>query len=455
MTGTNRSNKQARALVIFGVIAAATSLPAPADSLLLNGDERLSGTVRAINKDGTVLLDTPLSPDPVALKADSVRKVLFSEKDGGAVNGNCLVTLANGDSLPGVIEEIDGQNLVLASGVTGRMVVPRAAVAALRPGLNHPTVIYSGPDDFEGWSRNKESAEQWSTEKRVFRVQGASSVSRKLELPNQFIIRFKLAWRNSPNFKCSFAAAGDQESDAQDRYYFQFNSAGMELKREAAVGKRYTTITSLNRLPQQFNGRQVTVEIRVDRSERVLQLWLNGELEGKWKDPLAKAPDGGVLVFTSNAGENEMQTISDLEVMDWNLKNDRRPGGERGDKTKDALLGTEGERFSGSLLQTRKSEEGLLYVFKNAFQENPIEVPEAAISAIYLAETPEGADSLDKGVFNLKLQGGGSLRVSECTFTADEVEVVHPLLGSMKLKRAIVAAFERKQAEPEGQKKKP
>ena len=45
--------------------------------------------------------------------------------------------------------------------------------------------------------------------------------------------------------------------------------------------------------------------------------------------------------------------------------------------------------------------------------------------------------------------------MSECTFTADEVEVVHPLLGSMKLKRAIVAAFERKQAEPEGQKKKP
>jgi len=133
MTGTNRSNKQARALVILGVLAAATTLPASADSLLLNGDERLSGTVRAINKDGTVLLDTPLSPDPVALKADSVRKVLFSEQDGGAVNGNCLVTLANGDSLPGVIEEIDGQNLVPAPGVTGRMVVPPAAAPSPPP----------------------------------------------------------------------------------------------------------------------------------------------------------------------------------------------------------------------------------------------------------------------------------------------------------------------------------
>lgn len=453
MTGTNRSNIHLRALAACGALAAA-GWQARADNLVLTGEERLSGTVRAISKDGTVLLDTPLSPEPVALKAASVRKVVFSENDAAATNGNCLVTLANGDSLPGVIEEIDATNVVMSTGVSGRMVVPRTAVASLRPGLNHPNILYSGPDDMEGWSRDKDSDDQWSVADHSLRVQGASSISRKLDLPEQFIVRFKLAWRNSPNFKFSFAADGDREGEAQDRYYFDFNSAGMQIKRESTGGKRYAQITTLNRLPQQFDGKQVTVEIRVDRRERVLQLWLNGELEVRGKDPLDKAPGGGTLVFTSNAAAGELQTISNIEVSDWNLKQERPPDGDRGDRTKDALLVREGERFSGTLTGTRNSDDGLLYVFKSAFQENAIEVPESAIVAIYLADPPAGNQAGNEGVFSLKLQGGGSLRVSECVFSADAVEVTHPLLGKLSLRRAIVGAFERKEAQPEEPKKK-
>lgn len=455
MTGTNLSEYTIRLLAAAGLLAVAAAWPARADQLQLTGGERISGTVSAINPDGTVVLETPLSPEPLRFKAGSVREVKFTDTDAAEVTGRCLVTLANGDALPGVIEEIDGQNLTMAGGGAGRMVVPRAVVASLMPGLNHPQVVLSGPDGFDGWKRNPESAEQWAVEQRAFRVEGASSISRKPELPEQFVVRFKLAWRNNPKFKFSFAADDDQEGEAQDRYYLQFNSGGLEIKRESATDKRYHSLVTLNRLPQQFKGRQVTFEIRVDRRERVLELWLNGEPEGKFKDPLSRAPEGGFLVFASDAGEDEMQTISDIEVTEWSPQSGRGPVGERGDKTKDALLGAEGERFSGKLERTKKGDDGLLYVFKNAFQENAIEVPEDAIAAIYLAETPEGAASRDKGIYSLRLQDGGLLRVSECVFAGDEVTVVHPLLGKMKLKRTSIVSFEHKETEPGNSKKKP
>ena len=433
-------------------IALATA--AHGDNLILTGDERISGTVRAINPDGTVLLDTPLSPDPVALKADSVRKVLFSENPAAGGDGNCLVTLANGDTLPGTIEGIDAKNITLVSSSTGKLAVPRSAVASIQPGGDQPVLIYAGPEGFEGWVRDRETSDQWVSEKGAFRVEGKGSISRKLDLPDGFIVRFKVAWRNSPNLKVSMAATETADGEEQDRYYLTFNPAGMEIKRETATGKRFQSIITLNRLPQQFDGRQVTVELRIDRKSKEIQLWLNGESEGKWQDPMASPPDGNLLVFASSAGENEMQTISEIGVYEWNNKNSRRPAGERGDRTKDALLSVEGERFGGSLLETRKNGAETVYVFKNAFQEQAIEVPESAVSAIYFAE-PEGeAENRDKGLFSLKLQGGGVLRVSECGFTPDEVEAAHPLLGKLRLKRGIVTAFERKTPEPKERKEK-
>jgi hypothetical protein len=153
------------------------------------------------------------------------------------------------------------------------------------------------------------------------------------------------------------------------------------------------------------------------------------------------------------ADEGSDLSISDIQVSDWNLKNDRRPADDRGDKTKDALIGVEAERFSGNLMATKPSPEGLLYVFKSAFQENAIEVPEAAVATLYFAE-PEGEQAAAvPSPFSLQFQGGGSLRVSACSFSESEVAATHPLLGPLKLQRDRVTAFERIPSKPQVEKK--
>jgi hypothetical protein len=457
MTGTNRSNTKLAGTAVLALLVGMAPLQLLADDLILEGKERLSGKVRAINPDGTVVLDTPLAPEAVELKGDSVKKVEFSVKPEPPAATSCQVTLANGDVLPAVVGSIDDKNVTLTSSVAGPLVIPRAMVSALRIGANHPNVIFAGPDGLGGWTRDKATAEQWSFDKGALRVQGSGSIGRTVELPQDFIVRFKLAWTNNPNFRFFFAGpAAAEGGGAVDQYFFQFNPAGIEIKREASSGRRYPpSIAQLSRLPQQFPGKRLTVEIRVDRSGRMLYLFLNDEPEGQraFKDPLPKAPVGNRIAFESMADEGSDLSISDIQVSDWNLKNDRRPADDRGDKTKDALIGVEAERFSGNLMATKPSPEGLLYVFKSAFQENAIEVPEAAVATLYFAE-PEGEQAAAvPSPFSLQFQGGGSLRVSACSFSESEVAATHPLLGPLKLQRDRVTAFERIPSKPQVEKK--
>ncbi|MCU0781375.1 MAG: hypothetical protein MUF04_09790, partial [Akkermansiaceae bacterium] len=160
----------------FRVAALAAAMPAwlAADQLSLGGNERLSGTVRAIHADGAVLLDTPLSPEPLLLKPDAVTRVVFGEDGNAAPEGDCLLTLTNGDALPGTLEAIDGERVVLSSGMAGRLEIPRAAVAALRPGLNHPRAVFTGPDALEGWTRTgRNAADNCTFEDGALRLRGA------------------------------------------------------------------------------------------------------------------------------------------------------------------------------------------------------------------------------------------------------------------------------------------
>lgn len=446
MTGTRNSNILAAAVCAAAFLAGITPPPLAADDLFLEGAERLSGSVRAIGDNGSVLLDTPLAPEPVPLKANSVRKVVFSDLADQPAAATCGVTLINGDVLPGDIESIDAKNLTVNSSVAGHFVIPRDQVYALQLGMHQANTLYAGPDGFNGWLREPATAEHWSFNDGAFQVRGNGKISRECDLPPQFVVRFKLGWESDPNIRFSFAAAPGTGEGARDRYYLQFNAAGIEIKRESSSGRRYTTIATLNRLPKQYPGKHLTIEIRVDRPGRTLQLYLNDEPEGPFKDPLAKAPASGLIILESMVEEGASVRVSHIEVLDWNLKGERRRTEDRGDVTKDVLIGSQSERFSGTLVEAKKGPEGLLYVFKSAFQDDAIEVPESEISTVFFIGKKDSGAAAAKDPFILQLRGGGSLHVSSCTFAAEQVEAAHPLLGRLTLRRQGIAAFERMSA---------
>ena len=130
-------------------------------------------------------------------------------------------------------------------------------------------------------------------------------------------------------------------------------------------------------------------------------------------------------------------------MLEWNLKGERRRTEDRGDVTKDVLITSDSQRHSGTLVETKNDPDGLLYVFKGAFQDEAIEVPEAEIATVFFVAKQPAAAQAPKDSFVIQLHGGGSLHVSACTFADGQVEAAHPLLGKLTLQRAGIAAIER------------
>src|SRR5690606_1773196 len=119
----------------------------------------------------------------------------------------------------------------------------------------------------------------------ALRIEGAGRLSRDMELPEQYVIRFMLNWRNNPNLRVFFSDPLVSINQQADRYMLQFGVSGLEIKRESTTGRRYTTIAALSRQPDQFPGNRMAVELRVDRRRGLIHLYLNGEYEGRHQDP--------------------------------------------------------------------------------------------------------------------------------------------------------------------------
>jgi hypothetical protein len=447
MTGTRISN-----IIIRPGIACCLAGSLLADDVTLNsGSARLTGSVRSISKEGIVELASPLSPGPVLLKSDAVRKVEFSPDNPSAAQAPALVELVNGDVLPVAIEGFDDRKLTVVSPEAGRLEIPREALRTLQLGIAERKVVYAGPKNLDEWA-GEGDVRNWSFERASLVADGQASATKKFPLPEQFVLGFTLQWQAKqmpPNFEVYFADPLKAKGEASDRYFLRFNSAGLEIKREVSKGKRYHTIVQLNRTPNQYPDRQLKVEIRADRKGSRMRLFLNGEPEGEFFDPIAPVPSGSAITFVCNTQTGNPHEISNISILELDDSSIRHRAEDRGDPKNDSLISREDDRWGGRLMEIRKTEEGAIFRFKSDFQNDLVEIPEDVVSTVFFAgeaggETPEDPEH----PFMLRLRGEGSLRLASCLFTEDSVSAVHPLLGPLNLRRDGVLSMERIESKP-------
>ncbi len=420
-----------------------------ADSLLLTDHARLTGTVRSINEAGVVELATALSPEPVLLKAGAVEKVEFSTPASPPAAAGTLIELANGDLLPATIESLDDKNLNVLTADAGGLRISRAALKSLQVGVRAQKVVYRGPKNSGEWGVYADHSKIWQFANDALTANGPAQSARDFAAPPQFVLKFTLKWQSNPMFKIYFADPLTPEAELVDRYFLQYGSAGLEIKRESSKGKRYQTVIQLPRSPDQFPANEIAVEIRVDRKTSRLHLLLNGEPEGAGVDPAGDAPQGNGVVITSSAPAGPVQEIRGIEVLELDNPGTRHRSEERGDAKTDSLISRDEDRWGGRLIGIQKGQEGAVFSFKSDFQEDPLELPEADVSTVFFAKPAQTDAPAPVHQFALRLRGEGSLRVSSCAFSADDVTAVHPLLGQLKIRRAGVTGLERLNSKPE------
>jgi hypothetical protein len=443
-----RISNQLFAVALGGVFV----LPLAADDVTLSdGGAQLAGNVLSINDAGVVELDSELSREPLRIKGAAVEKILFARKVAAPDHPGAVLELNNGDILPVVIESLDEETLTVLSPDAGKLEIPRKSLSSIQLGVEHRKVVYAGPRSLEEWNSGDGDFKNWEYKNRSFVADGSATASRKFALPERFVLRFTLKWqdRQTPNFKIHFADPLLAMGEACDRYFLQFGSAGLEIKREASDGKRYNTVVLLNRTPREFPDRELEVEIRVDRKASRLTLYLNGEPEGEFMDPIASIPRGSGVTLSCNGQSGNVQEISDIEILELDDSRGRHRSEDRGDPENDSLISREDDRWGGRLVDIRADDEGtLLYRFKSDFQDDLLEIPAAEVSTIFFASSKGEKPDAKASPFVLQLNSEGSLRVSSCRFTEETVTAVHPLLGELVFRRDGILAMERTDSKP-------
>jgi hypothetical protein len=430
----------------LGLAALLVAGNASADELTLAGsDARLSGTVRSISAQGVVELASELSSESLMLKSGAVEKIEFSSKASAGEPPSTLIELANGDFLPAKLESLNAEKLAVVSPEAGRLEIPRDRVKSLQFGIQRRKTIYQGPRGLDEWSDGGGEMKNWAFENDALVSRGQSAASKKLPLSRQFVMRFTLVWQQEapPNFQIYFADPLVAKGAPSNRYYFQFGGAGMEIKREAAKGKRYNTIAIINRSADQFPDHRMKVAIMVNRDTARLQLTINGESEGEFADPIPDVPDGSGISLVCNTPNNGVQEIREIEILEYDDSRMRHQGEERGDLASDSLISREDDRWTGRLIEIRNTKDGARFVFKTGFQDKPVEIPEADVSTVFLSGGTGKAADDKQPPFVLRLPGEGSLGVSSCEFSGDTASAVHPLLGPLSFRRGGILSIER------------
>jgi len=436
MTGTLISRASLLTFVSAAIVGAA--------EVETIGDGRLTGELVAMDLEGVITLVTPVSEKPLKLKSDRVSTVDFGMENNPGQVPDQRIRLINGDVLPASIEYLDDNTLRAKSPYLGNIDIPRSVVDSVQLGIAPQKLVFGESEDFEGWQRGSRDSRDWKIENGNLSVSGQGEISRKIDLPEKFVIRFDLIWNNNPNFRFTFADPLEGKSERVDRYFLQFGAAGLEIKRESTGENRYTPILMLSRRPDQFAGNRLKIEIRVDRTRGRLHLYLNDELEGRYTDPVPNIPRGSGISLASRAPSETEQTVEDLEVLVWDDRGDRHRAEARGDGKKDAIIGRYGERFGGRLISINDGEEGKVFLFKSDFQNEPLALPEVEVSTVFFGGGSEKSTVDEFEGLVLLLSGQGEIRVDECEFGKETVTARHPLLGEIEIKRSGVTFLERR-----------
>lgn len=404
----------------------------------------LSGTVRSMDEAGTVELTTNLSPEPLRIPGNSIDSIRFGENAGANLPASTMVRLVNGDRLPVTIESMDKQTLTALSPDAGRVLIPRTCVESMQFFSQPAKTLYKGPREAREW-QSPDANRSWIFDENSLSTHAAAFAFRKFDLPEQFVFRFSLKWdpKTQPNFKISFADPILDTGTAADRYFLQFNSAGLEIKRESSTGKRYNSLHVNPQTPDQFAGQELRISLRVDRKSRQLHLSLNEAREITISDPVEKAPTGSGISFEGNAAKDATIRIQNIEIEQNNLPGNRLDKTIQADRKTDWLVSQDGEKWSGEITEIRKTDTGSLFLLSSDTQKTPLALPGSKIAAVYFKKPEAAGDGEKPSSITLRLKGDGRLSSTSCTLGATSASLNHPLLGKLEIQRTGITHLEK------------
>jgi len=416
-------------LSIGSILSSPSALCAHAVVSLKDGNQ-LTGELSSIDTKGNVKILSPVSSATLEIIHSSVLDIVFSSKLTTTKHTNELVQFNNGDLLPCSLLSLDKTSVSLNTWYAEDFKIPTSALSNIEFHNKPDSIIYSGPNTDDIWDSNT----NWSLKPKALRCLGKGEISRKLDLPQNFIFRSTVAWKSTrPNFKIHFCGDSSQSENIVESYYLDFSTNGIHVIRSSKSQAR----AQIGEIPlrlRDLSSNALDIELHVDRRTQTISVSINGEEYGIFDDTSFRVPTGEFINFQSKLQQKtDSLTITNVSVSQWRGSN-LSSGNEVAelDLDHDTLFDTEGLRFTGEIQQLSREKKALNFAVEHS--NNPMLVPLSQIQSLYFSNTKSKTMKDAPGKYILSLQGGGSLTVESIFLSKTQISAIHPILGEITLK---------------------
>jgi len=296
-------------------------------------------------------------------------------------------------------------------------------------------LIYDGPRDISDWRHEGAWRNGNTNGHSKIHSAGSGTMSRQLNLPESFIFQTQIRWTAQPNLRIILAADDFRMRKVRNAYQISLNNQGLQIERldsQKKADERVAFLGDLRTKPEEFDQNTALLELRVNRPERLIHLYLDGELRKTFRDQ-SKAPDGGHVIFDSRINSAAAHHIDALKIFRWDTLTHRlHREGPVADTTLDTVSIQDGDRYGGDI---KLISDGNL-TLKTTHLENTISIPLKDCSVLHFSS--ENGATNEAGTLKLSLAGGGSLGLRSVNL-GDQLEANHPLLGTLSLDRRILS----------------
>jgi hypothetical protein len=450
-------------LAALGATAAADPAAPPAtntpgDDLCFRNGDSLYGKLLEVQPGEVIRWQHADAEAPIEFKPQNVAQIDFAPRPaaGGAID-SCKLWLANGDKLAGNLVSCDAEALVLDTWYAGKLRIPRRALQTLAFNPRTP-IVFEGPTGLEGWTEGNAvkglelDSGRWVYRNGAFYADKAASIARDVKLPDRAQVQFDLAWRGQLNLAVALYTDSLQPILLTDKengpdfggfYSLRFTqSAFISLTpiHKKAPLRALGDYLIVQALAQKDRMR---VDLRMNKAENRVALFLDGVLVKDWRDPGGFAGEGTGVRFVNNmSGSVKM---SNFRVSRWNGVIEEAAAGAA-DPSHDVVSLESGGKAVGAVASIANGR--ITFVTTGGTTILPVEQISAIEFARHQGQTPGGPAANAHATF----VRGGALTFELLSWRPEGVAAASPDFGRATFDPA---AFSRLQFLPSAPKAAP
>lgn len=421
------------------------------DTLETDHGDTISGTVESLEH-GTIVFKSPMSPQALQIKASSLKHLTFPHTNKSGPKHSEVLTLINGDTLPCHVTSIDENHLSLTTGYAGSLNVDRSKIRSLRFGIISEEILFIGNEPPETWTHMEGD---WTmTDDQAY--EGKGHLAQQLPLPDKVRYQYDLSWQSSPNFAFRFFAENNSAASKQNAYELIFNSEGMEIRRYPDNTQSALRVISLSPADIQQGQKQkksINIDLRADKSEGLISLYLDSTFIGTWHDTVRPA-NGNYTIFHNRSDQKTNCVISNIAITSRiGSINSRFYDKDATLAKTDILTDSQGNNIPGKLTEIQSDDTNKRVVVfeekheQDSLEEVSLQVPEHRISTLLFAKEENPAPSAGFSHM-LHLNNGGKLKINKPRITADQLTATHPILGPLNVSRTSIESLSKGNIEP-------